>query len=129
MIRAAGGIVWSRLGDLWYLAVIHRPKHQDWSLPKGKLEPGESWLEAAVREVGEETGCPIEVAGFAGLVSYLARGRPKVVLYWNMRVTGECSFTPGSEVDRLDWLTREQALARLDHPDERRLLAGTQPDY
>jgi 8-oxo-dGTP diphosphatase len=120
--RAAGGIVWWQDGRVRRLAVIHRPKYRDWSLPKGKLEAEESWRETAVREVREETGCEITVGDFAGQICYLVKGRPKVVLYWNMERTGECSFTPNREVDRVEWLSRSEALKRLAHPAERRLL-------
>ncbi len=122
VIRAAGGIVWWRDSELWRVAVIHRPKHQDWSLPKGKLDMWESWEEAAIREVREETGCEIRLGAFAGLTSYLAQGRPKVVLFWNMERIGDCHFEPDGEVDRVEWLAYGEAIERLDHPSEKELL-------
>ncbi len=122
VVKAAGGLVWWTDGRLRRLAVIHRPKYGDWSLPKGKLEPGESWQEAAQREVLEETGCETALGEFAGQICYVVRRRPKLVLYWNMERVGDCAFEPGAEVDRLEWLTKREALSRLDHPAERRLL-------
>jgi 8-oxo-dGTP diphosphatase len=122
VVRAAGGVVWWQDGRARRLAVIHRPKYGDWSLPKGKLEAGESWKQAALREVREETGCETTLGPFAGQISYLVKGRPKVVLYWNMERVGDCGFTPNREVDRLDWLCRSEALQRLAHPAEKRLL-------
>lgn len=127
VIRAAGGIVWKGPRQQRRLAIVHRPKYDDWSLPKGKLEPGESWQQAAIREVREEAGCLVRVTGFAGLTSYLVDGRPKVVLFWNMEQMGPDGFRPGNEVDRLLWVSREEALARLDHPAERRLLENHGP--
>ncbi|MCP5115381.1 MAG: NUDIX hydrolase [bacterium] len=124
VIRAAGGLVWWLTERGPRLALVHRPKYDDWSLPKGKLEPGESWLEAAVREVAEETGCEVRVAGFAGTISYLVKGRAKTVLFWNMERVGDCNFTPAQEVDQLLWLSRGKALELLHHPAERTLLNG-----
>lgn len=125
VIRAAGGLVWWRGPNGLQLALVHRPKYDDWSLPKGKLEPGESWMQAALREVWEETGCEVRIAGFAGTTSYLVGGRAKVVLFWNMERIGDCNFVPAKEVDRLLWLSRPRALEMLDHPAERDLLNGT----
>ncbi len=123
VIEAAGGILWRRRGGMAELAVIHRPKHQDWSLPKGKRDPGESWQQTALREVLEETGCEAEIGRFATGTIYTVRGRPKVVLFWHMTVTSEVPFTPNAEVDKLEWMTPEAALERLDYATERRLLS------
>ncbi len=122
VIRAAGGLLWWRQKRKLLVALIHRPKYGDWSLPKGKLEEGETWEQAALREVREETGCEVRLLGFAGLVAYLARGKPKVVMFWHMERTGGCGSLPADEVDRLEWLPRKEALQRLSHPGERRLL-------
>jgi 8-oxo-dGTP diphosphatase len=121
VIRAAGGIVWWRSGRRLRLALVHRPKYGDWSLPKGKLQAGESWQAAALREVREEIGCEARLMDFAGAVCYLVGGRPKVVLFWNME-RGNGAFEPTPEVDRVEWLSRRDALAKLQHPAERRLL-------
>ena len=124
VIEAAGGILWRRAGDVAELAVIHRPHHQDWSLPKGKRDPGESWQETALREVLEETGCRAEIERFASGTIYTVKGRPKVVLFWHMAVVDESVFEPNDEVDRLEWMTPMAALERLDYETERGLLAG-----
>ncbi len=117
-IQAAGGLVW-RGGRL---AVIHRPKHRDWSLPKGKLEPGETFPDAALREVAEETGCRARLGEFAGYTLYRVKRRPKLVLFWHMFAEGACRFEATGEVDRLEWLRPSEALAKLNHEVERRLL-------
>ena len=110
-ILAAGGVLWrpapSRGG--LEIAVIHRPKYDDWSLPKGKVDPGETLLEAAVREVLEETGHRGVVGVHLGMVSYLKANRAgayrdKIVHYWEMREAGG-RFTAGKEVDDLRWVT------------------------
>lgn len=123
VIEAAGGIVWRHGAGTAEVAVVHRPRYQDWSLPKGKREPGESWQETALREVLEETGCRVVIERFADGTIYSVKGRPKVVLFWHMRVTRESAFEPNEEVDQLDWLTPEAAILRLDYGSERRLLA------
>jgi 8-oxo-dGTP diphosphatase len=121
-VAAAGGVV-VRSGDGGRrVAVIHRPKYMDWSLPKGKLEPGEDWLEAALREVEEETGYDCKASIELPHVSYLDRkGRRKLVRYWLMEpVDGE--FQPHGEVDELRWVGREQAEELLTYPHDRELV-------
>lgn len=123
VVRAAGGIVWRTVDDRREVAIVHRPRYDDWTLPKGKLEPGEDWEEGAVREVGEETGFDVRREDFAGAVSYLAGETPKLVLFWNMAVEGEPSFRPSEEVDVLRWLSVEDAARTLTYAGERSLLA------
>jgi 8-oxo-dGTP diphosphatase len=120
---SAGGGVLVRNGEKGReLAVIHRPKYMDWSLPKGKLEPGEGWLEAALREVEEETGYRCEPGVELPHVSYRdRRGRRKLVRYWLMEpVSG--SFEPHSEVDELRWVDRETADDLLTYPHDKALV-------
>jgi len=127
MIQAAGGILWRRGAEGPLVAVVHRPRHEDWGLPKGKLDTDERWQDAALREVLEETGYQAELCEFAGVIAYDVHGAPKIVLFWNMRACGEPSFEPGEEVDAVEWLPPEEAARRLDYEDERALLRGQSP--
>lgn len=124
IIRAAGGLVWLETPEGHKVAVVHRPKYDDWCLPKGKLEAGESFKEAAVREVREETQCSATLADFAGESSYEHHGVPKVVRYWNMTAGAKPAFVPNKEVDALEWLSPLEALVKLDHREERKILAA-----
>jgi 8-oxo-dGTP diphosphatase len=102
--------------------VVHRPRYDDWSLPKGKPERGEHLLETAVREVDEETGLTA-VVGRRGLrTSYPVAEGAKVVDYWLMRCTGG-RFTPNDEVDELRWLPVDEAAELVSHPHDRTVLA------
>ena len=122
-ITAAGGVVVRRDEEgRTRVAVIHRPKYGDWSLPKGKLEKGEGWQEAALREVHEEIGYECELGPELPHVSYLDRkGRRKLVRYWLMEpIDGE--FEPHGEVDELRWLTPEEAEELLTYPHDKELV-------
>jgi len=122
-VAAAGGVVLSRDTDgQTRVAVIHRPKYMDWSLPKGKLEEGEGWQEAALREVEEEIGYRCEVIAELPNVSYLDRkGRRKLVRYWLMEPV-EGRFEPHGEVDELRWSTPDEAGEQLTYPHDKELV-------
>lgn len=121
-VLAAGGVV-VRDGERPQVAIVHRPKYDDWTLPKGKLEPGESFEAAALREVEEETGLRCSLGRYVGERTYRDRhGRLKLVRYWEMAPEGG-EFAPNREVDELRWLTFSDAAAALSYELDRALLA------
>jgi 8-oxo-dGTP diphosphatase len=123
VVQAAGGLVVRRRNRALEIAVVHRPVHRDWSFPKGKLEPGETFELAARREVLEETGMACRLVRFIGHTEYVDRkGRPKAVAYWVMAAEGG-SFRPNAEVDELRWVTLEGATKLLSYPRDRELVA------
>jgi len=104
-IRAAGAVVWRSAGTGAQVLLVHRPKYDDWSLPKGKLEPGEHVLEAAVREVREETGLAVTLGRRLPPVRYLAASLPKRVDYWAAEARGAAGeFVPSHEIDEVAWV-------------------------
>jgi 8-oxo-dGTP diphosphatase len=111
-IQAAGGVV---RRDDGHFAVVHRPRCDDWSLPKGKLDPGETFEEAALREVWEETGLRAELVRELPHTTYTVRDRPKIVRYWLMSVASDEGFEPNDEVDELRWLPPAEAAAALTY--------------
>jgi 8-oxo-dGTP pyrophosphatase MutT (NUDIX family) len=127
-IKAAGGLVWRDSAHGREVAVIHRARYGDWTLPKGKLKPGEDWESAAVREVKEETGYDVHLKSFAGKVNYSVEGIPKVVQFWNMEPIGESKFESSEEVESVMWLPVQKALEVLDYDGERELLRATAND-
>ncbi len=127
IIRAAGGVVWRPSAvDGLEIVLVHRPKYDDWSLPKGKLEPGEHRLAAAVREVEEETGIrAVPQVPLPG-VTYLT-GEPgvrKVVEYWSMRVQAQRHREPDREVSDVRWVPVAQAADLLTYAHDRGVLAA-----
>lgn len=125
MIEAAGGVVWRRgaKGSLKVL-LVHRPRYDDWSLPKGKLDPGESHRQAALREVQEETGLRCKAGEELPEVRYDDRkGRPKRVRYWSMEPV-DGSFEPNGEVDEVRWLPLDEADQTLTYAHDLTVLAG-----
>lgn len=122
-VEAAGGVV-LRDGDPPLVAVVHRPRYDDWSLPKGKLDEGESFEQAALREVEEETGISCRLGRELEPSSYRDhRGREKLVRWYLMEMLGG-EFEPNDEVDELRWLAPAEAAAVLSYEHDRRLLAG-----
>jgi 8-oxo-dGTP diphosphatase len=112
-VEAAGGVV---LDDDGRVVLVHRPKYDDWTLPKGKLDPDESFEDAALREVEEETGLRCRLVRELPLIEYSdAKGRSKVVRYWLMEVEADVRFVPNDEVDELRRLPPDEALALLTY--------------
>lgn len=130
MIEAAGGVVWraTRKGQL-EIVVVHRPRHRDWSLPKGKIRRRESALNCALREVREETGLRCVVGDELPEALYVdRRGRDKRVRYWAMQeVTGQ--FRPNREVDKIRWIRLERAADALTYAHDVVVVAALQVVY
>lgn len=127
VIQAAGGILWKKDGGQKKLAIVHRGKHNDWSLPKGKLDKGETWKKAALREVLEETGFKAKIKRYAGSISYLLDGKPKVVLFWHMRIKSEKKDLMNGEVDEVRWVTVAEAENLLNYPGEIEIIKSDLP--
>ncbi|MFL6351034.1 MAG: NUDIX hydrolase [Bryobacteraceae bacterium] len=122
-IQAAGGLVIREAPDGMELILVHRKQYDDWSLPKGKVEPGEEALHAAIREVREETGCEVDCEGFAGETRYEVRGVPKVVQFWRMRLVSQERLDANDEIAETVWLRVPAAMARMSYESERGLVA------
>jgi 8-oxo-dGTP diphosphatase len=126
-ILAAGGVVWRRDDEgRLEVAVVYRPKYDDWTLPKGKLDPGETFEQAALREVEEETGLRCRLGRPLEDTEYRDRhDRPKLVKWWEMEVeSGE--FSPNKEVSELLWLTPVEARKRLSYDRDKELTTAVE---
>lgn len=124
IVRAAGGVVYrSGYPDTGpQFLVVHRNRYHDWSLPKGKIDRGETFQEAALREVTEETGLNCKPEDYLGAVTYpTQRDRPKLVRYWLMRVK-KGNFVPNLEVDQVEWVGINGALSLLTYNRDARLV-------
>ncbi|HEY6273144.1 MAG TPA: NUDIX hydrolase [Terriglobales bacterium] len=122
VIKAAGGIVLRHTPRGEEVVVVYRKRHQDWALPKGKLRDGESFEEAALREVEEETGCACRLGSYLGGISYAISGVPKVVMFWKMSVLQEKPITDEDEISEARWMAVPAAVQRLTHAQEKSLL-------
>ena len=124
-IRAAGTVLWRPAGAGVQVALVHRPKYDDWSFPKGKLESGEHVLMAAVREVAEETGLRVTLGRRLPPVRYLGASLPKRVDYWVATAAADPgSFVPNAEIDEVAWLAASRATARLSYQRDTETLAA-----
>jgi 8-oxo-dGTP diphosphatase len=105
------------------IVLVHRPRYDDWSFPKGKLHRGESFEQAALREVAEETGLLCELGPELPSTEYVdGKGRLKLVRYWAMRVVGTVAWVPNDEIDVRRWVTLDDAVAMLTYAHDRLLL-------
>ena len=123
IVLAAGGVLWrpGHRESAAEIAVIHRPRYDDWSLPKGKVDPGETEPVTAVREVFEETGHHVQLGRRIATVSYPIEQRTKKVQYWSARSLGG-SFAPNHEVDDLLWLPAPAAIEKVSYTYDRKIL-------
>jgi 8-oxo-dGTP diphosphatase len=120
VVRAAGGVV-ARNGDV---VLVHRPKYDDWTFPKGKAEENETDEDCALREVAEETGLRCRIGAELSSTEYIdSRGRPKRVRWWRMDPVTDDGFSPNDEIDEVRWVTPEEASALLTYDRDRVLLA------
>ena len=124
LVRAAGGVVSRRGAAGDEVLLVHRPRYDDWTFPKGKCDPGETDEQAALREVLEETGFACRLGVELVTTRYRDRfGRPKQVRYWAMSID-EGTFEPNEEVDEVRWVTPAEAARLLTYPRDRELLTG-----
>jgi len=120
-VKASGGLVRRRDDDGLKVALVHRPLYDDWSFPKGKLDKGESWEDAALREVEEEIGVRCRLGAELPPTSYKdPKGRDKVVRYWLMEPQSG-AFAPNEEVDEMRWVTPAEAEGLLTYEHDREL--------
>jgi 8-oxo-dGTP diphosphatase len=119
-VEAAGGVV-VRDGQV---LLVHRPRYDDWTFPKGKLDPGESFEDAALREVEEETGLRCSLGRELPSTQYEVDGKPKLVRYWLMGPESEAPFVPNDETDELRWLPPQDALALLTYDRDKDVVAA-----
>jgi 8-oxo-dGTP pyrophosphatase MutT (NUDIX family) len=123
LVRAAGAVVWRLASSEVEVLLVHRPRYDDWSFPKGKCDAGESFADAARREVAEETGYEVELGEALGDVRYRdLKDRPKVVRYWAATVRSG-QFTANDEVDQIRWVSVAGAEALVSYEHDRSLLA------
>ena len=120
-VYAAGGVVWRMVDGKLLVLAIHRTKYRDITLPKGKVDPGETLAETAVREIFEETGIRVHLGVPVGISKYrLPSKRTKIVHYWSTEATEGAirgsSFVPNREIAAIEWLTPKKALERLSYP-------------
>ncbi|WP_231914513.1 NUDIX hydrolase [Corynebacterium renale] len=124
-ILAAGAVMWRHHNGRAEVALIHRPRYNDWSLPKGKVDKGENLPATAVREILEETGYPVRLGKLLGHVTYPVKNNTKVVYYWTAKVTGEQVATD-DEADELRWLPVDEAQELLSYELDHMILAQAQ---
>ncbi len=130
-VRAAGGVVVHQVAGEWAVLVTHRPLYDDWSIPKGKRDSGETDDACARREVHEETGLTVVMHGELPQAEYIDhKGRPKIVRYWLMTLdpaahvdtSGFPEFVPNHEVDQVKWLALTDAIVLLDYAHDQALV-------
>lgn len=123
-VRAAGAVVWHDGPDGPVVACIHRPAYDDWSFPKGKLDPGEDEATAALREIEEETGLICRLGAELDTISYTdGKGRPKTVRYWLATTDDPAMLAADNEVDEARWVPVREAEALLTYERDRALLS------
>ncbi len=123
VIKAAGGILQRSTPRGDEVMLVYRKRHLDWTLPRGKVKDGESFQEAAMREVLEGTGCSCRIGNYLGTISYSDNGVPKVVLFWKMTLMEDRGVRTNDEIGEAVWLQIPAAIERLTHTQEKTLLS------
>ncbi|HXA84586.1 MAG TPA: NUDIX hydrolase, partial [Candidatus Dormibacteraeota bacterium] len=123
VIKAAGGILQRSTPRGDEVMVVYRKRHQDWVLPRGKVKDGESFQEAAMREVQDETGCSCRIGNYLGTISYSDNGVPKVVLFWKMTLVEDKGARNSEDIGEALWLQMPAAIERLTHAQEKALVS------
>jgi len=123
VIRAAGGIIQRATPHGDEVLIVFRKRHQDWALPKGEVQDGESFQEAALREVEQETGCTCELGNYLGTISYADHGTPTVVMFWKMNVVRESAASETQQIDQAVWIDVPSAIQKLSQTQEKALLS------
>lgn len=123
VVQAAGAVPWRQGGGEPVVALVHRPRYDDWTFPKGKQEPGEHLLLTAIREVSEEAGLRVRLGRPLAAQEYPAGGKVKQVSYWAGECMSSAPFVPNQEVDQLRWLPASEAAASLSYPRDAAVLA------
>ena len=128
MMRAAGALLWRETQERTIeIALIHRPRYDDWTLPKGKIEEGETALQCAYRELVEETGIKASFTRQLGSIDYMENGEGKRVIFWAAHCALNAStFIANEEVDQLRWLPSEEAIELSTYQSDREMIANFQ---
>ncbi len=122
---AAGGLLEIGEGADLRIAIIFRPRYNDWTLPKGHVDPGETLEAAALREVLEETGCKAEIIEIVQPISYLVKGQPKIVVFYRMKLIERGELLPNEEVAEVRWVRPQDAISQLTNRTDRALIQSS----
>src|SRR5713226_4363065 len=122
VVKAAGGILQRSTSRGDEVMVVYRKLHQDWTLPKGRVNEGESFEEAALRQVQFSTGCSCQLGRYLGTISYSDAGIPRVASFWRMSLLQQRPLDENEEIGEATWLPIASAIERLSHPQEKALL-------
>ncbi len=122
-IIAAGSVIWRKVNGEVQIALVHRPRYDDWSLPKGKQDPGESTIACAYRETLEETNLKVSFGPYIGDIEYFVADGLKQVFYWSARLADDSpEFHPNDEVDALEWYSINDAVEKVTRDSDREII-------